>query len=112
MRRIVAVVPLLVVLAGCAGDRDVREAERSVEEDADRLAGVLEPLCQRQPTCPNYLPEALRRSLDEGNEVLFYEGRQFEVRLCVVNAEHDVWAWYASENVPEVRRGGKPCEFS
>lgn len=113
MHRIVAAVLLGLALVGCTGDEQTdTDAERSVKDDAEMLAEVLEPLCSRQATCPqDYLPLALYRSLSEGNEVEFYEGRQFEVFLCVVNEEHGVWAYYQPENGAETHRGGEPCEF-
>ena len=87
MPRIVAAVLLVLAPVGCTGDGQTpQDAETSVKEDAEMLAEVLEPLCSRESTCPKQdLPLALYRSLADGNEVTFYEGRQFEVLLCVTN---------------------------
>ena len=111
MQRFVVSVAMALALAGCSEGRSDQDAEGSVKEDADRLADVLEPLCERKPTCPKDVPQALLRSLDEGNEVTIYDARQFEVLLCVANDDHDVWAWYHSEYETETGRGGEPCTF-
>ena len=114
MHRIIVIILLVLGLAGCTGDeQSVQDAERSVKEDAEMLADVLEPLCARESTCPRErfeLPLALMRALADGNDVEYYKGRHFEVFLCVANKEHGVWAWYASEYEAETHRGGEPCK--
>ena len=111
--RWIAAVLIVLGLTGCTDDEQaVRDAEQSVKEDAEMLADVLEPLCERKATCPQYLPLALMRALADGNKVEFYEGKQFEVFLCVANKEHGVWAWSAPEYEAETHRGGEPCKSS
>ncbi len=61
-RVIVAAVVLVLGPAGCTGEEQtVGDAEQSVKEDAEMLADVLEPLCERKSTCP--APLALLRAL-------------------------------------------------
>jgi hypothetical protein len=112
VRIVLLVITSVLALSGCSDSAAVEDAERSVKEDTDRLVDVLEPLCQRQPTCPDDVPQALLRSLSEGNEVTSWHGSQFDIQLCVANDEHDVWAYYHSEYETEVHRGGQPCQFS
>jgi hypothetical protein len=112
MRIVLVVVSGVLALGGCSGSRTTEDAERSLKEDTDRLVDVLEPLCERRATCPDDVPQALLRSLSEGNELTSWHGSQFDIQLCVANEEHDVWAYYHSEYETEVHRGGKPCHFS